>query len=69
LLRIQASHGGWVSSGSTAVLALVHDFEAVVCIDGFNCFDGVFAEGAGLWGSDHFFCDAEGESLEKDSDN
>jgi hypothetical protein len=69
LLRVRASRGGWISSGSTAILASIHDFEAVVRVDSFNRFDRVFAERAGFRGSDHFFCDAEGESLEEDSND
>jgi hypothetical protein len=69
LLGIRASRGSWVSGGSTAIFASVHDLEAVVRINGFNRFDSVFAEGAGFRGSDHFFCDTEGESLEEDSDD
>jgi hypothetical protein len=69
LRRIRASCGGWISSGSAAVFASVHDFEAIVHVDGFNRFDRVFAEGAGFRGSDYFFCNAEWESLEEDSDD
>jgi hypothetical protein len=69
LLRVRVSSRGWVPSGSSAIFSSVHDFEAVVRVDGFNRFDSVFAEGAGFRGSDHFLGDSEWESLEEDSDD